>query len=368
MRQLDFSRRDTASHTALDLDPKKIAPFTSGASRREFLKALAAAGAGVMVPAGGLIAQTAPPATRAKLGRIDVHHHLNPPIYTQHPGIPGASWNWTPAKSIEQMDKYGIATAITSISTPGIWFGDVQETCSLARAINEYGAQMIRDFPGRFGLFAVLPLPDQDGSLREIEYAYDVLHADGFGLLSSYRDKYPGDPAFVPVFEESNRRKAVVFLHVTVPPCCGQLVSGAPSSMSEGDFDMTRAIESLLVNGTLSRFPDIRYIICHSGGTVPVLAGRINDRFPKGSLDRVPHGVLYELKKLYYEVAHATYAAPLAALTKFVPTSQVLFGTDYPAEPMETTTKALADFGLSAQDLEAIDRGTAERLFPRLKA
>jgi len=215
---------------------------------------------------------------------------------------------------------------------------------------------------------AALPLPDQEGSLREIEYAYDVLKADGIGLLSSYHDQYPGDPAFVPVFEELNRRKAVIFLHVIVPPCCGNLVPGGPSSMSEGDFDMVRCIESLMLNGCFSKFPDIRYIVNHSGGAVPVLAGRIQDRFPKDRLAGVPGGVMGALKKLYYEVAHATYPAPLGALTKFVPTSQMMFGTDYPAEPIETTTKPLAEFGFSARDLAAIDRGNAERLFPRLKA
>ena len=138
--------------------------------------------------------------------------------------------------------------------------------------------------------------------------------------------------------------------------------------MAEFDFDTTRAVESLLVNGTLSKFPDIKFIFVHSGGTLPVLAGRLNDRFPKDKLGKVPKGVPYEINKLYYEVAHATYPAPLAALTKLVPTSQILFGTDYPAEPMKSTVEPLAQFGLSAKELDDINHGNAERLFPRLKA
>ncbi len=333
-------------------------------SRRDFLKTLAVAGAGALLPADALLGQTA---SRSRPGRIDVHHHTNPPAWKKISPV-GQHWNWTPADSLAQMDKYGIQTALASITQPGVWFGSAQQARDLARACNEYNAKLVTDYPGRFGLFAALPLPDQDGTLREIEYAYDTLHADGVGLLTSYEDKWLGDDAFVPVFEELNRRNAVAFVHVTGPSCCSKLVPGSTPTMMEYDFDTARTVVSMLVNGTISRFPNVRFIFVHSGGTLPVLSGRINDRFPKNRMDRVPDGVLNEMKKLYYEVAHGTYPAPLSALVKFVPMSQILFGTDYPAEAIETTVKPLAAFGLSSEDLQAIDRGNAERLFPRLKA
>jgi predicted TIM-barrel fold metal-dependent hydrolase len=339
----------------------------SGASRREFLRTLAAVGAGAMLPVSGLVARAASQTLLARTGRIDVHHHIATPEWSKVSGV-GANWKWTPAVSIEQMDKYGIATSVMSVTQPGVWYGDVEQGRRLARDCNEYMAKMVRDYPGRFGMFTAVPLPDQDGTLREIEYGYETLKADGVGLLTSYDDKWLGDPAFVPAFEELNRRNAVVFIHVTGPNCCKNLVPGSRATMSEYDFDTTRTVISMLVNGTFSRFPKIRFILVHSGGTLPVLAGRIHDRFPKDRLDRVPDGVLPELKKLYYEVAHATYGPPLAALTKFVATSQMLFGTDYPAETIETTIDPLAQFGLSAKDLHAINRGNAEGLFPRLKA
>ena len=355
---------------AVDAHSRNGGFFNGGASRREFLQVLAAAGAGALVPASGLIAQTPPQnragASRAKSGRVDVHHHPLPPEFMRRRQPSATGRKWTPEISIEQMDKFGIATAIAS--RPDIWYGNVQESVELARICNDYGAQMVRDYPGRFGLFAVLPLPDQDATLKEIQYAYDVLKADGVCMISSYGDKWPGDPAYLPAYEELNRRKAVVFIHPTTPNCCRTLIPGVAQYMVEFDFDLTRGVVSLLVNGVFSRFPDIRFIIAHSGGTLPVLAGRINDRFPKDHADRVPNGVPYELKRLYYEVAHATYGPPLAAVMKFVPTSQMLFGTDFPLEPMESTTEPLAQSGLSAKDLQAIDRGTAERLFPRLKA
>jgi 6-methylsalicylate decarboxylase len=322
-----------------------------------------------MLPAGKLLAQSGqqePDARFAKAGRIDLHHHAVVPEYLKASGL-HVNWNWSPPVSIEQMNKYGIDTAVVSISTPGVWYGNTGQGRSLARTCNDYMAKMVQDYPGRFGMFTAVPLPDQDGTLREIEYGYDTLKADGVGLLTSYADKWLGDPSFVPAFEEMNRRKSVVFVHVTGPACCSNLVPGARATMAEFDFDLTRTVISMLVNGTFHRFPNIRFIFCHSGGVLPVMSGRIRDRFPVDRLKNVPDGVIPELKRQYYEVAHATYGPPLGALTHFVNVSQMLFGTDFPAEPMETTINSLNAWGFSTRDLYAINRGNAERLFPRLK-
>ena len=348
-----------------------------GTSRRDFLKAVALVGASTMLTVHGLMAQSLSSAGSAKANRIDVHHHILPPPYMlkardrilaisdrDH----SALLNWTPAKAIEEMDKNGIATAMTSLGLPGVWFNGAKAARSLARACNEYAAQMVRDYSGRFGLFAALPLPDQEGSLREIAYAMDVLKADGVGLVSSYDNKWPGDAAFAPVFEELNRRKAVVFIHPAVPGCCGHLMPGIPASTIEFLFDTSRAITSLLVNGTFSRFPDIRFIFCHAGGTMPMLAVRTNAfvQRHKEISDRVPNGVPYELKRLYYDVANSTNPSSMAALMNLVPTSQMLFGSDFPYVPAAVTANGLDHFGLSASDLQAVNHENAMRLFPRL--
>jgi predicted TIM-barrel fold metal-dependent hydrolase len=211
-------------------------------------------------------------------------------------------------------------------------------------------------------------LPDREGSLREIAYALDVLKADGLALVSSYDNKWPGDPTFGPVLAELNHRKAVVFIHPAAPGCCGHLMPGIPASTIEFLFDTTRAITSLLVNGTLSRFPDIRFIFCHAGGTMPMLAARTNAfvQRHKEIADRVPNGVSYELKKLYYDVANSTNPSSIAALMNLVPTSQMLFGSDFPYVPAAVTASGLDHFGLSSGDLQAVNRENAARLFPRL--
>lgn len=156
-----------------------------------------------------------------------------------------------------------------------VWFGDVQAARTLARKCNEYLAQLVRDFPDRFGFFAAVPLPDTEGSLQEITYALDTLKADGIGLMTNYGDKWPGDPAYAAVFDELNRRHAVVFVHPTPPNCCKNLVPHVPTAFTEFPHDTTRAVTSLLYSGSLARLRDIHFIFCHAVGTIPMLAGRI---------------------------------------------------------------------------------------------
>ena len=154
--------------------------------------------------------------------------------------------------------------AINSLSTPGVWFDDGEAGRARSRECNEYGAKLMRDFPGRFGIFAAIPLPDTEGSLSETAYALDVLKLDGVGVLSSYAGKFLGDPKFNPVFEELNRRTAIVFVHPTL--CCGNPIPGLGGTILEVPMDTTRTITSLLINGTFARYPDIRFIFSHSHG------------------------------------------------------------------------------------------------------
>ena len=169
--------------------------------------------------------------------RIDVHHHHAPPELSavierlqtgQQPLI-----DWTPTRSIEDMDRGGTATAITSVGHPGVWFGDDHAARRLARSYNEYSARLAADYRGRFGMFATLPLPDVEGSLREIEFAFNVLRADGVGLITSYVDRWLGDPKFTPVMDELKRRKAVVYIHPTIPPGCQNLIPDVADHLIE---------------------------------------------------------------------------------------------------------------------------------------
>jgi len=275
---------------------------------------------------------------------------------------------WTPEKALADMDNNRVKTAILSITTPGIWSGDPEATCNLARKSNDYAAQLVKDNPARFGFFAAIPLPDTEGALREIAYALDTLKADGIGLMTSYGNKWPGDNAYIRVFDELNRRKAVVYIHPTAADCCRDLMSDVPAPLIEFPHDTTRAITSLLYSGTFARCRDIRFVFSHAGGTIPILAGRIAQLGTLfGNDKKVPNGVEYELKRLYYEIANSANRSAMSALMNLVPTSQILFGSDSPFVPTAVTADGLTSLGLSTKDLEAIRRGNALRLFPRLK-
>jgi 6-methylsalicylate decarboxylase len=313
--------------------------------------------------------------------RIDVHHHIIPPKYVAHltpqrvfnqSGRMPPAAQWTLEKSLEVMDGSGIATALTSVSAPGTWFGDVQEGRMLSRECNEYAARVARDHPGRFGILASLPLPDVEGSLREIEYALDVLHADGFVLMTSYDNRWPGEKEFAPVFDELNRRKAVVLFHPTVAPCCMDLMTNIPDATVEFMFDSTRAVTSMLYSGTFSRCADMRFIIPHCGSAVPLLQARISGMWSwnKESQRLVPQGVAHELKKLFYDVALSARPECLDPLLRLVTPKNVVFGSDYPWGGMTVadTVKGLIDYGFGAEDLKSIERDNALGLFPQLMA
>ncbi len=271
--------------------------------------------------------------------------------------------------SIEEMDKNGIATSITSLVQPGVWLGSIENSRRLARDCNEYGAKMVADHRGRFGFFAAIPLPDTEGSLREIAYGMDTLKADGIGLMTSFDDKYLGDKAFEPVYQELNRRQAIVYVHPTQPKCCTGLVPGVTVSTIEYATDSTRTIASLMYSGAAARFPNIRFIFSHGGGTVPFLLGR----FERLAIERkdpwLKDGAAPQLKKFYYEIAQANHPGALSALMELVPLSNVLFGTDYPLRPASEAVEGLTGYKpFNDAQRRAINRENAERLVPRLKA
>ena len=344
----------------------------SNRSRRRFLTLLTGFGAGAFLSARTSVAQRKP-ATIKKPRLIDLHHHFFPPAFITaaldkyRQRQQAIVSEWTPQKALAEMDRRGVSTAVLSITTPGIWFGDAQAARTLARKCNEYAAQMVKDNPTRFGFFAAIPLPDAEGSLREIEYALDVLKADGIGLMTSYGDRWLGDAGFASALDELNRRKAIVYVHPTAANCCRDLMPDVPASFIEYPHDTTRAITNLLYSGSFARLRNIRFIFSHAGGTVPMLAGRISQLGTlEGSNIKVPNGVEYELKRLYYEIANSANRPTMAALTNLVPTSQIMFGTDYPFVPIEITADGMQTLKLSAKELQAIGRDNALALLPRL--
>jgi predicted TIM-barrel fold metal-dependent hydrolase len=354
-------------------------------SRRQFLTELTALGASALIPSGLGASQT-PSATPVKSGWIDLHHHHSAPgwdaMLATKDLVPSVFKGWTPAKNVEAMDKAGVAVAVTSAATYpahrtelGMRGGPTKDNDAMrriARELNEVGAKMMSDYPGRFGLFAVLPLPyDIDGSLREIEYSFDTLKADGVLLGTSYDDKWLGDPTFTPILEELNKRKAVVDTHPVSPTCCVDLIPRVGTTTVEFGTDTTRTIVSLLNSGALTRFPDLRFIFSHAGGTMPFLIERI---IGKADLAKQleghaePNSKLYQIRQHYYDSAQAGNPASMTALKKVVPLSQIVFGTDFPYSTIVSDVSDLKGCGVfSAAECQTIGRENALKLVPRFR-
>ena len=335
--------------------------------RRRFLANSAAATAfGVFGNLGTAISQTNP-------RRIDVHHHLSSPGFIREISSRKTGQalleQWTPAKSIEDMDKGGVATSVVSIAEPGVHFGSDAAARALARECNEYGAKLKSDYRGRFGNFAIVPMPDVDGSLKEIGYALDTLKAEGICLMTSYQSKYLGDPMFTPIMDELNRRKAVVFVHPVRADCCRGLIPEVSEPTIELPQDTARTILSVVISGNAKRYPGIRFIFSHAGGTLPPLIHRIEGlaNVRKDLMaERFPDGVRAEFRKFYYDTAISYYPWTLMPLMELVDTTQVMFGTDFPFRSARDTAQGIAKYTFTDADLAAIDRGNAIRLMPTL--
>jgi len=181
---------------------------------------------------------------------------------------------WSQDAALSFLDDAGIDIAVTSISTPGVHTGDNSAARVLARRCNELSADLVRDHPSRFGGFACLPLPDIDGSLEELRYALDELQLDGVVLFSNALGVYLGDHRLASLFEELQRRKAVVFVHPNASPDPSAHTLGLPDSLIDFTADTTRAIAQMHYSNTFASTPDVTYIFSHAGGTVPYLAGR----------------------------------------------------------------------------------------------
>jgi predicted TIM-barrel fold metal-dependent hydrolase len=317
--------------------------------------------------------------------RIDTHQHLIPPRYARwlssrgiRPGgidLPA----WSEGSALRFMDRHGVRTGILSLSTPGVWFGDDGQACSWAREMNEYAAELVAKHPDRFGFFATLTLPDVEGAVAEAEYSLDVLHADGVVLLANHDGRYLGDPRFGPLLKFLHRRGTVVFVHpgeLPAPP-----VDGVPTFTADFLLDTTRTAVSLILSGAMEKYLGIRFILAHAGGFVPFIAYRIlltmlrQENRAVQSLTAIDPGhrvprQLDVLKRFYYDVALSSTSAALPSLLEVADPSRITYGSDFPFAPVAAVELMAAEYERYplAPDLRyAIDRGNAERLFPRLR-
>ena len=297
---------------------------------------------------------------------IDVHAHYLPEGYRaalapaghDHPDGMPAIPEWSAIDHLALMDRLGIEVSMLSVSSPGVW------TAELAREVNEEGRRAVVDHPGRFGLFASLPLPDVDAAMREIAYSSDRLDADGFVMLTNSAGVYVGDPSLAPVMRELDRRGARVFIHPTSPPCWQQTSFGRPRPMVEFLLDTTRCVVDLVLGGTVANHPGIEFIIPHAGAALAMVADRVN-AFSQIVGTAPDVDVMRDLARLHFDLAGFPLPRQLDALRSLTTDDHLHYGSDFPFTPgivVAGARKRLAEVA----DLLGSLRANSERLFPRL--
>jgi 6-methylsalicylate decarboxylase len=303
--------------------------------------------------------------------KLDVHAHYLPESYRaaliaaghdRPDGFPLVP-EWSADEHVAVMDRLGIATSFLSISSPGVYFGDAGAARDLAREMNEIGRRAVMDHPGRFGLFAALPLPDVEAAIAEIAWCCDHLDVDGFALLTNVGGTYLGDPSREPVFRELSRRKARVFIHPTSPPCWEHTSFGRPRPMLEFFFDTTRAVVDLVLNGVVARHADVELIVPHAGATLPMIVDRIA-AFSR-LLDVDPSAdVLRDVARLHYDLAGFAVPRQLDALLTMTTLEHLHYGSDYPFTPEFAVAMAAGRLD-AAGSIAAVLRANTERLMAR---
>lgn len=314
------------------------------------------------------------------LERIDVHAHFLPSYYRdalveaghEQPDGVSAIPDWDAKQAISMMDSLNIRAAVLSISSPGVHFGNDKKAKDLSRRLNEEATGLKELHPGRFGLFAVTPLPNVDMAIEEAVYALDVLGAEGVGVESNHHGIYHGDPKFDPFYAEVNARKAAMFIHPTSPSCagCGSLSMGYPRPMLEFMFDTTRTVANIILSGVTQRFPDIRFVIPHAGAALPVLASRIDGLAPFLIPGKEVPNVKAEMRKMYFDTAGEPLPELLDALLQIIDPEHLRYGSDWPFTPISNVAQATADLDattlLDDDARKAIMMTNALTLFPSL--
>jgi len=331
--------------------------------------------------------------TTKSSGWIDTHVHAVPPAYRT--ALKKADLGpriripeWSPEMAISMMDRAGIDGSVVSLSVPGAHLGDDQAARSLARSVNTEFAEIGALHP-RLGAFATLTLPDVEGSCREAEYALDVLKLDGIGLLASYGKLYLGDPALDPLMDVLDARGAAVLVHPNNHPSTQAVHLTVPNFLVEFVFDTTRAAVNLVLSGVTDRYPNIRFILSHAGGTLPFVSWRIaeiverqlqvkpfTDHYSiplleKAAVPLTREDIFARFKRFYYDTALSANAAPLSSLSQIADPSRILFGSDWPycseemVADMQAGLRALPQAFVT--DPQAVKSDNARRMFPRFQ-
>ena len=283
---------------------------------------------------------------------------------------------WSPSLSLEFMARNGIGTSILSLSAPAMTIiKDKAEAASLAREVNEYAASLRDQHPLRFGFFATIPCPNEDveASVAEVAHCLDVLKADGVMLLTSYGGKYLGHVSFRPLWDELDRRAAVVFIHPNADIHAGALKEPwLPPPMIDFPHETTRTAVHLIISNTVRDHRHCKIILSHGGGTLPYMATRIAyQSSAAGFIPKSAEDFMKEARSFYFDLALTAYSYPLNLLRQFAEKDHILYGSDFPFARETVVGQQMTFFQhneaeVGEEDAFLTRRGAALKLFPRL--
>ncbi|KAH8160239.1 hypothetical protein CIB48_g8020 [Xylaria polymorpha] len=312
---------------------------------------------------------------------VDIHHHFLPREYALKwsqsgqlpPGLRLPPWDIDAALSF--LNEHGIQTAILSLSAPGLGIASSpEEARSLARMCNEYAAKLKNAHPDRFGFFATVPLGDISTGLEALKHSFDVLGADGVTLFTSYGGRCLGSSDFKALWCELDQRKAVVFVHPSLPIQPGDGYEGMlPPPLVDFPHETTHAAVNLITCNTVRDYPNCKIILSHGGGTLPYVATRIAHLAVDAGLlaGKTADDVLVDAISFCFDVALIGFTDPLELLTRFAREDHILWGSDYPFARPNTIRKQLEQFAVSditPASRASIAYGAAIALFPRLRS
>ena len=273
------------------------------------------------------------------------------------------------------MARHGIGTTILSLSAPAVSIvKEKAEAASLAREINTYAAALRDQHPSKFGFFSTLPSPqDMQACLEEVSYCFDVLQADGVTLLTSYNETYLGHPDFRPLWEELDRRAAVVFIHPTADIHAGALKEPwFPPPLIDFPHETTRTAVHLIISNNVRDFPNCKIILSHGGGTLPYVATRLAYQSAEMQyMQKSADDFIMEAKSFYFDLALTSFSYPFDLLLQFAQKDHILYGSDFPFAREKTIGVQTAFLDENKKKLDehidhSVRRGAALRLFPRL--
>jgi predicted TIM-barrel fold metal-dependent hydrolase len=309
---------------------------------------------------------------------IDVHCHYYPEPYTElitrlsGRGQPRFPYPTTDAEDqvaarLELMDRAAVKLQVLCPSSSYPYFSDEADAVQAARLCNDSFAELTHRYPDRFAAYVSLPLPHVDASLRELERGLDQLGFVGATMALAVMDRSTAEVEFEPIYAELNRRAAVLFYHPAFTglraPFINDYRLGTAAGASIEDSVM---VLHLIVRGIPFRFPNVKYVIPHFGGLIPMQLQRLDNQLPAQHPD-LPEKPSETARRLYYDtVGHGSQAALHCAWQAFGP-RHLVTGSDYPFlmdyESYAETFAYISRSDLPADDIEQIMHRSAAALF-----